>query len=234
MELIKKIFRYLTWPTLILLILVLGAYLAAAVSSRSKLKLKQEANIDKPQLAARVPIQSGQTENILLQKNGITYAVHTGSYINNAFGYKVLIPEGLQGLSTPPPMPQHGFSIDLLNDSGAQIDVQADFNSLFWSSVDQAFEDKIEIVKEEATSIISLQKEATHLSNLQAIRYKVKYKSKDSNQIKIIDGIVAMRRLYRDVDAIYSLTLETPEVDYLDNKKIFEQVINSWDEIPAQ
>jgi hypothetical protein len=86
---------------------------------------------------------SGQAK-IPLTDQPITLAIHTGQYVNYPYGYSFIIPKGRKGTCSPPPMPQHGLTIDLSrqSDRSRYISFFASYDVLDFSSLDNTVEEQ--------------------------------------------------------------------------------------------
>jgi hypothetical protein len=147
---------------------------------------------------------------------------HKGWYGNYSWGYSVVIPEGLIGVSDPPDHPQHGFCIELSKDPYGYIWVDGSSNSLEWKSKNEAANAYLAIIKEGNRKILSTQKYKVKLNGFPALRLVVRYACPDV--IRIRDYFIAIDR--RQI--VYTIGLSTAEDGYGSYKKILENIANTW------
>ena len=186
----------------------------------------------KPKSSDATQVGMNQDSNKTIRdQNGVIYTTHSGEYTNEEYGYALDIPPGLLGLSSPPPMPQHGFFMNLAKDSEAQIQVDAHYNSLFWSTLDEAVEASLESIAEQGTATAPSVKTATTLGEIPAVRFVTEYESKVSGKPCVNDEVIAFRR-EGQTDIVYQIRFQTDRPRYTADKKTFEDVVKSWKSLP--
>lgn len=162
------------------------------------------------------------------------YKVHRQRYSNYEYGYSVLIPNGLVGISNPSPSPQHGFEIVLSKRPAAGIRVDGNYDAELYGSLEGAAEARLRWLKREnnLSEVEVLRSEQATLQNLQAVRQSVRFNDPGSGEMMILDFIAAIRSEDEggedETRVLYTISLSTPEARYKEDKVILEQVINSW------
>jgi hypothetical protein len=162
------------------------------------------------------------------------YKVHRQQYSNYEYGYTVLIPSGLVGVSNPSPGPQHGFEIVLSKRPAAGIRVDGSYDADLYGSLEEAAEARLRWLKRDnnLTEIEVLRSEQATLQNLQAVRQAVRFSEPGSGEKMVLDFVAAIRIENEGGDeetrVLYTISLSTPESRYRDDQEILEQVITSW------
>ena len=151
----------------------------------------------------------------------------TGRYFNETYGFSVLIPEGFTGLMNPAPFPNHGFCISLTPTLEANISIDSSYDVFFWTSLEEALSKEIGFVKPKGAEALAVEHSFTHLNNLKAIRAIVKYKTQATNEIRLQEIIVALRKSNKE-GVVYTVLLETSEPRYLQDSKTLAQLLQTW------
>jgi hypothetical protein len=157
-----------------------------------------------------------------------------GRYTNFNYGYSVLVPEGMMGATSPAPLPQHGFGIDLTQPTTTAWTKQKDFpraylyvdgsyNSALLASLDDAVQESLKFLNEEYGNSRLLSKTPTRLGGLRAFRFVSSYDKSGEEMIE--DRIVAFRK---KGDIVYSIELTTPMSRYPREKSLVTQMQKSW------
>lgn len=134
------------------------------------------------------------------QPEGIPFQ---GIYENKfGYAYRVTIPPGLTGLKTPPPAPQHGFTIDL--NSGAHISVDGSYNAQFYPTARHAAEARAESLASQQLALPRYQH--TKLAGLPAIETSVRYRKAKSEPERERRSIIALRPATPEI--IYEILLD--------------------------
>lgn len=134
------------------------------------------------------------------QPEGIPFQ---GAYENKAgYAYRVTVPPGLTGLKTPPPAPQHGFTIDL--SSGAHISVDGSYNAQFYPTARHAAEAHAESLANKQISPPLHQ--STKLAGLPAIETTIRYRENKSAPECERRSIIALRPATPEI--IYEILLD--------------------------
>lgn len=149
---------------------------------------------------------------------------YRGRYVNEVYGYSVEIPEGLVGVGAAPPAPNHGVSIVLSEEPEARIWIDGSYNSLFWSTLDEAAAAHVETAKRQASEVEVIGRSPTRLHNLTGTRITLRRKG----GAVIEDIVLALRKTKDEVGIVYSLSLSTPESRYTQDKEVFDRVVQSW------
>jgi hypothetical protein len=147
-------------------------------------------------------------------------AYEQGAYSNIEYGYSVTIPDGLTGYRSAPPMPQHGFGIDLYKPDNAQVWVDGSYNALEWGSLDEAANETLRYLKDDDVSNIRVtRRRYDRLSTLRAVRIEVSYQKAGRSMID--DEIIAFRQ---ERDIVYTLQLTTTSARYSEDVKVLNQL----------
>ncbi len=134
------------------------------------------------------------------QPEGIPFQ---GIYENKfGYAYRVTVPPGHTGLRTPPPAPQHGFTIDL--SSGAHISVDGSYNAQFFPTARHAAEAHVEADKQIAPPVY----QSTKLAGLPAIETNIRYRATKSAPERERRSIIALRPASPEI--VYEIVLDTP------------------------
>lgn len=181
----------------------------------------------------------------LVLRGGVYWEVITGEYVNEQYGYKVALPDGIGALCSPPPMPWHGFFIDVAgelkppaneseNHGGfvwanwdVGLSVEAYYNVMSYKSVDEDARSTLKSLKKDAKDVIVLQWRYTRLQGMPAIHTVIQYTNPATHDTCVSDNIAALRR--EDGDGImYELNLTTLASRYREDAKLFRQIRKSW------
>lgn len=163
-------------------------------------------------------------------RGGVYWQVVSGQYANEQYGYTVNIPNGVEALCTPAPMPWHGFFIDVANelkppadaseDHGgfswanwnAGVFVEAYYNSGEYASADDAADANLGYYKKDhPDDLVILNHEHTKLRRVPATRVVVQFVDAESGETMIADEVVAIRS---DEGIIYNFGLTTTAARY--------------------
>src|SRR5438128_2307553 len=143
----------------------------------------------------------------LVRRGGAYWEVITGEYVNELYGYKVLLPEGVEALCSPPPAPWHGFFIDVANklppdpddcqgngffsyynwDVG--ISVSGSYNAAEYASVDELVALSLESYQEHASDAVVVKETRTRLRGIPAVHYVVRFSDPNSGEPVVSDNI---------------------------------------------
>jgi len=182
----------------------------------------------------------------IVVRGGVYLQVVSGEYLNENYGYRVILPDDVEGLCTPAPMPWHGFFIDVANelrppaDAGenggglswanlnAEVYVEGHYNATFYASADDAVNYSLNYYKEKhPADLVILNRERTTLRRLPAIRYRVQFVDADSGETIISEEIVALRE-YDDMGIIYTIGLTTTAGRYSEDEKVLRQILRGF------
>jgi hypothetical protein len=155
-----------------------------------------------------------------------------GQYTNAAYGYKVRIPKGFTGLKPPPPMPNHGFFIRLSSDSDERIDVDANYNSLFWASLDDAVKATLGLIRSRSEKLVLVNQKTSRLGEIPAVRFVVTYRGAASTNTVLEDHTIAMKKTGEEPadQIVYDVALVTSKSQYGNYKKVLDRLLETWHE----
>jgi hypothetical protein len=155
--------------------------------------------------------------------------VHRGKYTNRGFGFSLTIPDGYEGIGSPPETPQHGIVILVSREGEAKLYIDASYNALSLSSLDEMYKNQIKFINDDAKSIRVGEKKSTHLSGHPAIEFTVKYVDKKTDESRITRQVVTTGMCPGEgAEIIYTINLDTPEPRFPDDERVMEQVLESW------
>lgn len=157
-----------------------------------------------------------------------TEKYHRGSYLNQEYGYSIVIVKGLIGTGDPAPSPHHGLQIALMTEPKFYIWVDGSYNAALWTNLDEAVNTHMEWLKQESAEVTLLIKNTMPLNKLKAVRCVIRYKPSSTNQVMIQDLILTLRQRKKVESIFYTVGLRTSETHYTTDKKVFEKIINSW------
>jgi hypothetical protein len=148
----------------------------------------------------------------------------TGFYQNDADGYSVVIPNHVAGYD--PNLARHsGFGIPLGEQSQSFVLVQADPNSLEDAvPIDTALR-LLRYMREEKKTIESLHIQRSHLGSLEAAEMLVTYTCLGSAKRYTMVAVIAIGP---GKDPVYEAILYCPASRYLDDRRVFDQLLKSW------
>ena len=158
----------------------------------------------------------------------------TGRYTNFNYAYSVLVPRGMMGATSPAPMPQHGFGINLLNPASsawteekgwpqAYLWVDGSYNALLLTSFEEVINEQLKWTRDDYSHVRLIGTAPTRLGRLPAVRFVMAYGNSGEEMIE--DQIVSFRR---ESDIIYSLSLRTPASRYDQDKRLIAEMQRTW------
>ena len=156
-------------------------------------------------------------------------ASHTGVYVNSVYRYKVSIPAGLIGHSSPPPAPNHGFGILLGQRGDGYIWVDGSWNSLEYESSEKAAHEGMEFLEDRGTAISRSKMNPWKLGGFQATRLTVWYRCPDSPDVFVTEQLFALNQ---DKSMIWVVGLDTKQSRYEKDFRVFESILKSWEYNP--
>ena len=153
---------------------------------------------------------------------------YQGRYLNEVYGYSIEIPKGLRGEGVSPPAPNHGVTIILSEQPEARIWTDGSFNSLFWSSLDEAVADRIEGNRNVVSQVEVIKRSNTRLHDLNAVHLTLRHKDRGASEFVVEDVVLALRDTKDEVGIVYSISLTTVESRYNRDKEVFDEIVRSW------
>jgi len=164
----------------------------------------------------------------------------TGRYVNYSYGFSVTIPKSLKGFWNSPRciagsdgctcMSDHGRTIPLSiepNESERHIEVYAGYAAeLDEPTVKAEVDEHLQWIGERSRegSVSVLKQSAMTLAGLKAQRVVVRYYDKNLNQWMVEDFVETLR--WGDVE--YLVSLRTHDQEYERDRKILEEVLDSF------
>jgi hypothetical protein len=178
-------------------------------------------------------------------RGGVYWQVVSGEYVNEQYGYRVILPDGVEGLCTPAPMPWHGFLVDVANEltppadaeenrkafswAGLKSEVYVDgwYNAVFYASADDAAKATLDDYKHEyPTDLIILNHQRTTLRRLPASHYLIQFVDAKSGETMIHEEVVALREGEQGI--VYSIGLRTTAARYSQDEKILKAILKGF------
>jgi hypothetical protein len=158
---------------------------------------------------------------------------YQGKYRNREFGFELEIPENLVGVNSPLPASQNGFVIHV--SEWDSLSIYAEYNPLFYRDVGEAFAQDMKFLEERSSRVQLLKKTKIVLGKHPAIRFVVKYQTKDGSHIRLSDKIVCLRRCPGTQTMIlYTLSLDTREATAPEGERTLNQILESWRMLKCQ
>ena len=163
-----------------------------------------------------------------------------GVYENYVYGYSVRIPDGMVGVGSTPPAPQHGFGIDLDNPRSTDWDgrpefpksylyVDGSYNSLEWKRLDDAVNAHLRYIREDGTNVRVRSRTPTRLGGLRATRLVALYEEGGVEMVR--DEILSING---ETGVVFTLSLSTPLAKYERDRPALEEVLQSWSLQPVE
>lgn len=196
---------------------------------------------------AEVIIAQYKQEGVnLVRRGGAYWEVITGEYVNERYEYKVLLPEGVEALCSPPPAPWHGFFIDVANELPPEpddcqgggsfsyynwdvgISVSGSYNAAEIASVDELVGSILDSYREHVSDAI-IEETHTRLRGIPAIHYVVYFSDPKSGEPMVSDNIAAIGR-----GNVYEIGLTTAASRYPEDKTVLRKVTKSWRLLPIE
>ena len=148
----------------------------------------------------------------LTNRHRADYPKVVGVYSNYDYAFAVRLPKGVVGFNEPAMHPNHGVWVYLDSAETIYLWVGAEYNSLFFQSIEEAADSSISWLKEDSTTgVLLVSREYTQLGGLRACRDVVSYK--DKNGLPMIEeSVTAIRKdPSDDVGIVYTLDVRTPK-----------------------
>ena len=162
----------------------------------------------------------------------------SGVYLNQPFGFRVTIPEGLSGCPNSPTWAtDHGVLIVLDLQAGATIECYGAFNAATYETPEEISDWGIKYLGENATSgsVRITERVRSTVSGLFAERTVVQFEQSESGIPMVRDAIEILsadRSFHGLPSHLYSIVLITTGERYLADRAVFDQVVSSWQYIP--
>lgn len=155
--------------------------------------------------------------------------IKSAAYTNYQYDFRVLLPRGLQGLTSVPPLPQHGFFIRLGRKPETRITVSGEFNSALYESLEEVVAVEVSAAIQLKANFEITKRVATKLQDIPAVRLVARYANENSDETIISEQLIALRREAEDdFGIIYIFRLDTPKSRYKADRKVFNKIISSW------
>jgi len=156
-------------------------------------------------------------------------ASYTDTYFNSDYEFKVSIPNGLIGHSSPPPAPNHGFGILLGKRGDGYVEVDGSANSLEYESSEIAVRNNVGFLKDRGAIISKSRMNRSRLGGFTATRLTVWYHCPGSDEMFVKEQVVA---LSPDKSPIWVVGLDTKQSRYEKDRRVFESILKSWEHNP--
>jgi hypothetical protein len=157
------------------------------------------------------------------------YIIVKDRYSNYDYAYSVRLPEGITGIRSPSPFPNHGFLIQLSDHPKASLSVDASYNAAEWNSFDDAIKAHMDYFKDDTGGEVRLVARApTVLGGLRAIRFRMKSGISEPNDPEVQEVILAFRKAPGEVGIVYEITLTTVTSRYDQDKRLVASLQRTW------
>ena len=150
---------------------------------------------------------------------------YRGRYVNRAYEYSVVIPEGLTGHDGRGEANHAGFGIALGEPPESYIFVRAEHNSLEYDTAREAAMQNIEYLQADGNRVESKALSEWRLGTLNAVRLVVTYTCSESADRYVLSSMVA---LSPDKSFLYSLELCSRADRYGTDQAVLDRIIESW------
>ena len=181
---------------------------------------------------ARAEVSIGDTTKDDAEEESAVF--DKGAYENYVYGYSVKIPDGMVGVGSTPPAPQHGFGIDLDNPRSTEwngrpefpksyLYVDGSYNSLEWERLDDAVNAHLRYIREDGGNVRVWNRTQTRLGGLRAVRLVALYEQDGVEMVS--DEIVSLNG---ETGVVFTLSLSTPRSKYERDRPVLEAMQQSW------
>lgn len=156
---------------------------------------------------------------------------HKGQYHNSVYGFSVVIPKGMTGMSSRPPNPQHGIKINLSEKPESYLWVMANYDATGLGSLDKIAINQLDYLKEKNSEVKEISKSFIQVNKNRAVRLIVEYKDKDTSQMMTRDVIFILKAPASrgsDTGTIYELGLVTAQSRYQRDEKLLSSLQKTW------
>jgi hypothetical protein len=166
---------------------------------------------------------------VIQEEGGLYCEIPSGEYTNYHYEFRILVPQGLQGLTAVPPAPHHGFFIRLAKKPEARITICAEYNSASYESLDEVVAVEIEGAQQQNLDFEIIRRKLAKLQDIPAVQLIAQYKQETTAETMISEQLIALRQETKeDSGIIYIFRLDTPKSRYKEDRKRFKQIIHSW------
>lgn len=148
-----------------------------------------------------------------------------GRYVNQAYEYSVVVPNGLTAYDVPDPANHEGFGIALGKPPQSYIFVRGEHNSLEYYTPGEAARHTVKYLRQEGRKVESETISRSHLGTLNAVLLVAIYTCPGSTDRHILSSITA---LSADKGFLYELEIYSPANRYLRDRAVLRQIIKSW------
>lgn len=147
-----------------------------------------------------------------------------GRYINRVYGYTVIIPDSFRAYAARPPLPNHGFFIQLHE---SRVTVDGSYNTLFWKSSEESIQFWIDgIEKEIGRKVTIVKREKTYLAGLEAEQVIIRYE--ENGRKRMAEYLVAFRSEKDGNQIVYTINSDAIENEFLFINQIQATLRQSW------
>lgn len=175
-------------------------------------------------LALAIIFMSNVAPSSQAQSSGVSVK---GRYSNYDYAYSVLVPQGIMAFRNQAPFPNHGISIDLSKSLQSYLWVDASYNAAEWASFNDAVSANLDYLKDEGAANIILEKQtSTHLSQLRAVRFIVRYNLSGKQIVQ--ETVLAFRREKNKEEIVYAINLRTPIARYERGRVLIAELQRRW------
>lgn len=155
---------------------------------------------------------------------------YRGEYVNRAYEYAVMLPEGLTAYDGRDQANHEGFGLALGEPPQSFIFVRGEHNSLEYETPRDAATQMAEWMREEGKQVESATVSDTRLGELDAALLEVSYACPGSSDRHRRSSLMA---LGPDRRFLYTVELYSPAARYESDRAVLDEIINSWKTLPA-
>jgi hypothetical protein len=167
------------------------------------------------------------TSALIVSNTNIIARKYTDSYRNDNFGYSLRIPGSYSAISEVPLALESGIEFKLSDNSKHYIWVGAGDNTARYNSMVSAANAHLVWLRAEG-EVLTVNQQPTRLGRLNGLRVSVKYKSPESDTIRIQELVLAIETKKDEVGVVYEIEMRTTESDYAKDLNVFNRILRSW------
>jgi hypothetical protein len=160
-----------------------------------------------------------------------------GMYTNDVYGFSVVIPlNHVACPNSPLGMVEHGLVVELGEGWKRNIEAYAGYNSTEYTDLPDVAEGSKDLLDDDLpkNAVTELSRSDARLGGLPAIRIVLRFPGEENSGPMIQDEVSALRKVIPGANVpshLYSLRLTTQEARYAEDRKVFEKMLASWQEL---
>jgi hypothetical protein len=149
----------------------------------------------------------------------------SGRYTNREYGFSVTVPKRLKAFRNSPPAPNHGFRINLSEQSYLWVDASYNVTNSTYDTIPQR---EVAFLNQRGANQSKLSRQAqTMLRGIPAIHFRIDY---ELNGVPMVaERIWALRTATANAAGIeYSINLECAKNRFVQDSRIVEALRRAW------